>query len=302
MDEQHRINRLVPWYGAQRHLAREIVRELGRHAAYWEPFCGSMAVLLTKRPALVETANDLHGDLVTLAMVLASERWMEFYQRVVRILPAEALYDACLLTILAERLNPPGRPEDVRGEHVARAAAYFVVGWLGYHRSAGLRPYLAHMPIQWAPTNGSHVNKFRSAVERIPAWHRRLARVTILRRDAMELLERIPDRQGVAVYVDPPYLRATRSRGGACTYLHDMADEAHPHLAELLSRFRLARVVVSYAWHPDLAGFYPGWTVRFLRARRNVRGNQNDVLLLNGPSYAGQHTMFPDGSLLGRTP
>jgi len=42
------ITALAPWFGSKRNLAPEIVRELRRHSCYWEPFCGSMAVLLAK--------------------------------------------------------------------------------------------------------------------------------------------------------------------------------------------------------------------------------------------------------------
>src|ERR1044072_5384193 len=37
-----KISALAPWYGSKRTLAPEIVRQLGEHRAYWEPFCGSM--------------------------------------------------------------------------------------------------------------------------------------------------------------------------------------------------------------------------------------------------------------------
>ncbi len=56
----------VPWAGAKRKLAPWIVAELGRHRSYWEPFCGSMAVLMAKPVASHENVNDLHGDLINL--------------------------------------------------------------------------------------------------------------------------------------------------------------------------------------------------------------------------------------------
>jgi len=69
-----RIKALVPWFGSKRRLAPEIVRELGPHAAYWEPFCGSLAVLLAKPPCPMETVNDLHADLVNLANAIADHK------------------------------------------------------------------------------------------------------------------------------------------------------------------------------------------------------------------------------------
>ena len=40
------IKAIVPSFGGKRTLAPQIVAELGEHRAYWEPFCGSMAVLI----------------------------------------------------------------------------------------------------------------------------------------------------------------------------------------------------------------------------------------------------------------
>jgi len=62
-----KVKAIVPWYGSKRTIAPEIVREIGPHRCYWEPFCGSMAVLLAKPKATMETVNDLHGDLINLA-------------------------------------------------------------------------------------------------------------------------------------------------------------------------------------------------------------------------------------------
>ena len=68
-----KIKALAPWFGSKRNLAPEIVRELGKHRKYDEPFCGSAAVLLAKEPATCETVNDLHGDLINLARVVKDE-------------------------------------------------------------------------------------------------------------------------------------------------------------------------------------------------------------------------------------
>lgn len=68
------ITAIAPWFGGKRNLAPAIVEELGPHRGYWEPFCGSLAVLLAKPRVSQETANDLHGDLINLARVLQERR------------------------------------------------------------------------------------------------------------------------------------------------------------------------------------------------------------------------------------
>ncbi len=128
--------------------------------------------------------------------------------------------------------------------------------------------------------------------------------MTILRRDGLEMLERIQDADGVAIYADPPYLMHTRGTGasngmpgGGSRYLFDFSGREHERLAEILGRFRKARVVVSYYADPQLAELYPPsrWTHRSVEAVKNLhvqnrRGSAKcvapEVLLLNGPSLA----------------
>jgi site-specific DNA-adenine methylase len=103
----------------------------------------------------------------------------------------------------------------------------------------------------------------------------------------MALLEKIEDQAGVAIYCDPPYLVKKAE------YVHDFRAEQHVRLAELLRRFRLARIVVSYYASPQLEQLYPGWTqLRYnmvkglsVQGRRGaVAEKAQEVLLVNGPS------------------
>lgn len=64
------VTAILPWYGSKRTLASRIVSALGPHRAYWEPFCGSAAVLIAKPVATMETVNDLHGDLIHMIRIM----------------------------------------------------------------------------------------------------------------------------------------------------------------------------------------------------------------------------------------
>lgn len=52
-----KITALAPWYGSKRTLAPRIVEQLGEHRAYWEPFCGSCAVLFAKPVSCTTSAR-----------------------------------------------------------------------------------------------------------------------------------------------------------------------------------------------------------------------------------------------------
>jgi DNA adenine methylase len=299
-----KIGALAPWFGGKRNLAAAIVEELGPHRVYWEPFCGSMAVLLSKPPCVMETANDLHGDLVNLARVIrdASEG-PRLYRRLRRMLMAEPLFEdsAEVIRDLADDLGDVIDPE--------RAYHYFVVSWLGRNGVAGTGSYNSHFCVRYTGNGGHAAKRWASAVDSIPAWHQRLRNVTILRRDAFEILPRIEDKDGTAIYLDPPYIEK------GATYLFDFgmstkrrqdqeaAIQKHRELAALLRRFLHARVVVSYYENPLLAQLYPGWTRRRIEVSKALahqgRRGENDtkateVLLLNGPSYSQATGLFSD--------
>src|SRR5258706_9289998 len=58
------------YYGAKARLAPWIVGLMPGHDAYIEPFAGSAAVLLAKKPVRFEVINDLDGQVVNFWRVL----------------------------------------------------------------------------------------------------------------------------------------------------------------------------------------------------------------------------------------
>lgn len=281
------ITAISPWFGSKRNLAPEIIRELGKHAKYDEPFCGSCSVLLAKEPATCETVNDLHGDLINLARVLAREETaLELYGSLSRLLMHEGLFHEAAERWRAAGHQPAGEIPDLE-----RAADYMVCSWFGRNGVAGTSSYNQGFCVRYTKNGGHAGKRWCSAVDSIPAWHERLRHVTILNRDGFELLDRLEDSKGCAIYCDPPYLKK------GAKYVHDFAGEDHLRLAKALSRFKSARVVVSYYDDPRLFELYPAtrWRKRHLKATKAlVSQGQRDagkavdapeVLLLNGPSF-----------------
>jgi len=308
------LTAIVPWFGSKRTLAPLIVEELGPHRAYWEPFCGSCAVLLAKPPSSMETVCDLHGDLTNLAMVLASDRWVDLQEHMNRTVLSEAVFRQCYAeTSGTVPADLPTSAIAVQDRHVRRAWAYLVASWAGRNGMAGMPRYHAQISVRYTANGGSSSGRFRNVADSIPAWHERLRNVLILNRNAFDVIARIDDAKGTAIYADPPYLMESRGAGrqtgqaGGSRYLHDFEERDHERLAELLGRFNLARVVVSYYDHPRLTNLYPGWTVRQAYRQKNLhsaskRGHRTctapEVLLINGPGLSdsglesGEQTLF----------
>ena len=285
------IRALAPWFGGKRNMAPVIVKLLGKHRVYWEPFCGGMSVLLAKPPCVMETVNDLHGDLTNLARVIQREDMaVALFNRLARTLMSEQLFHEA-----AERYHKRGYGGDGEPD-VDTAYDYCLCAWLGRNGVAGTLSYNQGFCVRYTANGGHAAKRFQSVMESIPAWYNRLRNVTILCRDAFELLPRIEDKAGTALYVDPPYLVK------GAKYVHDFAPQDHERLAKLLHRFEKARVVLSYYQHPKLAELYPDWAQHKIEvskalAHQGSRGQNGvkavEVLLVNErPGPNGKLTLF----------
>jgi len=282
-----KITAIAPWFGSKRTLAPRIVKELGKHASYFEPLCGSCSVLLAKDLTPFETVNDFHGDLVNLARVLKCEDTaIDLYSRLMPNLMVEKLFHEA-----AERYRGRGITPATDEPDVDRAADYMTCSWHGRNGVAGTSSYNQGFCIRYTKNGGHAAKRWHSVVASIPEWHERLRNVTILNRDGIDLLGRWEDSPGCVIYCDPPYLVK------GAKYVHDFTSDDHNRLAESLKRFRKTRVVVSYYDHPLLTELYPPgrWTkvqcpttkALVNQGMRDEKGSVKapEVLLINGPSY-----------------
>ena len=285
VESEMKITALAPWYGSKRTLAKTIIGEIGDHRAYVEPFCGSMAVLLSKPQVTIEVVNDLHADLINLARVLKSRSLAPaFYRRVRRWSLYKGVIDD------AKSVLRDGTHDDVD-----RATAYFAMSWLGLNGYSGTDKELVNVntAVRYSLLSGGDpVTRFQSACKSCWAFSKRLRDVDIRSGDAIELIDRLADAPKQVIYCDPPYIKK------GAKYLHDFDWLAHRRLAKALDRFEKTRVIVSYYDHPDLAALYPApkWTKREVFTTKALvsQGKRDsthsavapEVLLINGPSYA----------------
>lgn len=271
-----KITAIAPWFGSKRTLAPRIVRAIGKHTAYWEPFCGSCAVLFAKPTCPSETVNDFHGDLINLARVLKDELTAQhLYGRLARFVLHEDLFHEA-----AERWKSRGYQSAGENPDVDRAEEFMICSWFGRNGVAGTSSYNQGFCVRYTANGGHAATRWRSCVESIPAWHERLSGVTILNRDAFAVLAKIEDSPATAIYCDPPYIEKGAS------YVHDFTDADHQRLADSLARFKRARVVVSYYDHERLAELYPGWT--------KIDCMMTKALVSQGQRNKGKATQAPE--------
>ncbi len=283
------INAIIPILGGKRTMAPALVDLLtdgGRikPAMYYEPFHGSMAVLLELRGRGfdgVAIVNDKHGLLSNLARCLSDAKAVDWLIRQLAALPFHEGFfrQACMR--LSSTMTA-GRISAMRAHNDWEAALdYLAVSWMQRNGEAGTdkeRNWAQVMQgfcVRYSTSGGDPAVRWRSVIESVPDWYQALCRKTTFTcRDAVEQLKAIDDDAGLVIYLDPPYLQETRS----ARYLVDVEDgtgtfyeseDFYSQLAAAVRKFTAARVALSFYAHERLRRLFPpsdGW--RHLDAAR----------------------------------
>jgi DNA adenine methylase len=233
------------YFGGKTSIAPQIAALLPPHEHYVEPFAGSLAVLLAKRPSSMETVNDLDGDLMNFWRVLRDRP--QDLERVCVLTPhSRAEYLACY------------EPAADDLERARRVWVNLTQGRGGQMRRTGWRYYAD-------PSGGASMSGYLGAyVARLMPAAERLKSVSLECLDALDIIRRYGSHPGALIYADPPYLESVRTRHTRGTvrgpqYRHELrTDDDHRELAEALSACAAA-VVLSGYHSPLYAELYEDW-------------------------------------------
>ena len=263
--------KLIPfgWYGGKfSHLAWLLPLLPSCHH-YCEPFAGSAAVLLNREPSLVETYNDLDGEVCNFFRVLRDEK--EKLVQAVGLTPFSREEFA-----LACKLDPALPP-------LERARRFYI-------RARQVRSGLAQTASigRWANCKDTSragmsgvISRWLGAVEMLPYIAERLLRVQIENRPAVDVVH-LYDSPATLFYCDPPYVHETRRDSKA--YKHEMTDEEHRRLAKVLGSCR-GMIAVSNYQCALMDELYPGkkWKKTIMPEMTNhaTKGKRTEVLWTN---------------------
>lgn len=242
---------VLRYHGGKWRLAPWIISHFPPHRVYVEPFGGGASVLLRKQRAYAEVYNDLSDEVVNVFRVLRDAP--DELQRRLYLTP----YARAEFELTDGQGNEPTSPDPIErarltilrslaGFGSASTYASYRTGFRGNSNRSGTTP--AH---DWA-NYPKHVVRF---VERLRG-------VTIESDDFGKLFER-HDQAGALFYCDPPYVHDTRShyhgRRGQAAYRHEMSDDDHRRLADVLRH--CAGMVVLSGYPCDLydVELFPSW-------------------------------------------
>jgi DNA adenine methylase len=208
------------WYGGKFNHLNWLLPLLPEATHYCEPFGGSAAVLLNRQPALVETYNDLDGEVVNFFRVLRDRQ--------------EELIQAIGLTPFSREELRIAVEQSIEGlSELERARRFFVRARqvrTGLAQTASVGRW-AHCKLTSRAGMAGAVSRWLGSVEGLSEIVQRLLRVQIENGEAIEVIQRY-DSEDTLFYCDPPYPHD--SRGDTNAYGYEMTNEQHCQLAEVL--------------------------------------------------------------------
>lgn len=266
------------YFGGKFRIAPWIISHFPPHTCYCEPYGGAASVLLVKQPSQFEFYNDIDGEIVNFFRVLRN-RGDELIRQI--------------------ELTPYSREEQETahiptGDELERARQFYVRSWQTIvgadqrYRSGWRLLYQSSKNVDvvgdW--NNTSHL----SAI----IW--RLKQVQIENRSALELIQRV-DTPETLFFLDPPYVKSTRSKKHRDVYKYEMDDVDHQALASVVNSLQGMVIIAGYD-SPLYQELYPGFQKTFKKTRKNAGVVATECLWLS-PSVTRlqiQPTLFDWGN------
>ncbi|MBI5235085.1 MAG: DNA adenine methylase [Deltaproteobacteria bacterium] len=269
---RHRGKRRIVfgWYGGKFSHLDWLLPLLPKCHHYCEPFSGSGAVLLNRKPAPVETYNDIDGDVVNFFRVLRDR-----YEELIRVVA----------------LTPFSREEYYRAIYAATQGISEVEHARRFYiRARQTRTGLAQTASlgRWANCKDTSragmsgvVSRWLGGVDALDDIAQRLIRVQIENRPAVDVI-RLYDSPNTLFYCDPPYLHVTR--GDTKAYGFEMDEGQHHEFAEAVNQCR-GKVAVSGYDHPLMGKLFPSprWskTLGHEKTIHSTKGIRQEALWTN---------------------
>lgn len=220
------------WYGGKFSHLDFILPNLPDDAMHFcDVYGGSAAVIINRKPSLVETYNDIDSELVNFFETLRNQE--------------EQLIKAISLTPFSrEELIIACTPEQNLTK-LERARRFYVRArqtrtGLAQTSSEGR---WAHCVLTSRAGMAGAVSRWLGAIEGLPEIVQRLQRIQIENAPALDIIERY-DSSDTLFYLDPPYAHESRSDKKA--YGYEMTDGEHFELSAMLDQIKGRAVISGY--------------------------------------------------------
>ena len=232
---ESRSQRLIAfgWYGGKYSHLDWLLPLLPKTTHYCEPFGGSAAVLINREPSLVETYNDIDGEVVNFFRVLRDKK----DELIEKIGLTPFSYEEYVIAI-TEKGNQS--LSDVERSRLFYIRARQSRTGLAQGATAGR---WAHCRLTSRAEMAGAVSRWLGAVKDLPLIAQRLLRVQIENRPAIDVIRRY-DSEETLFNCDPPYPH--ECRGDIHAYGFEMSNDEHRDLAKVLKSVKGKVALSSY--------------------------------------------------------
>lgn len=267
-----KTQRFVPWFGSNTENASQVGDMLRGCRFVGIPFGGGMCEVPFIDAKQI-SVNDAHRHIVNLCRVVAND---ELRARLAKDADAQPYQpDVLAFAQGAARQCEP----DLRNDPDYFAALwYFVAVWMGRGGNAGTASeFNGALPVRWNANGGGSNRRYRTAIEALDDWGETFRRCEFVCMDGMEFIARFPDTDGNGLYVDAPWPDAGDE------YRHRFTESQQRDLADCLTRFQTARVVVRFGENPLIRELYreeAGWIWRPLTSRNQANDVKPEFLIV----------------------
>lgn len=257
---------LLRYHGGKWRLAIWIIAHFPPHRIYTETYGGAASVLLQKERCYAEVYNDLDGEIVNLFRVLRDSMQGRELKRLLTLTPyARSEFE---LSYLAD------------GDPIEQARRTTVRSFMGFGST---------LTGKW--TTGFRSNSKRSGTAPAHDWRNypealegiieRLRGVIVEKGSAIPVLL-AQDSPETLHYVDPPYPISTRQgRWAGNAYRHEMSDDDHRQMAEILHDLRGMVIVSGYPCGLYDVELFPTWQRIERGAYADSASKRTEVLWLS---------------------
>lgn len=268
---------VLRYHGGKWRLAPWIVEQFPAHRAYVEPYAGGASVLLQKPRSHTEVYNDLWDEVVNVFRILRDPR------------QAERLRVMCYLT-------PFSRTEMIESDQMApdpleRARRLIYRSFSGFGSASANSLHKTGFRSNSRDSGAAPSSDWANWPSHIPAFVERLRGVTIENRPALEVIQQF-DREDTLIYVDPPYVwDVRRARRRNTAYQHEMNDDDHRELAEVLKSCKGMVVISGYV--SDLYDeIYSDWLRRDRVSYADGASKRVESVWLNDAAFCGNKSQL----------
>ena len=232
---------VLRYFGGKWRIGEWVISHFPPHRCYVEPFGGGASALLRKSPSPIEVYNDADGEVVN-------------FFRMLRDRAGELTMAVALTPYAKAELDETYKPA---GDDLERARRLFVRSWQG--RGGARNQWRTGWRYQRSDNQRKRVVCDWDETARLLDVAERLKQVQIDCDDALAVIKRY-DTTETLFYCDPPYVSSTRgARWATHAYAHEMDDQAHRQLGELLLAGIKGMAVVSGYHSPLYDELYGDW-------------------------------------------